>query len=220
MRINSSAAKNFHPGGRRRLVWALLLGVLAAPALAQGVHRIVGPDGRVTFTDRPPTHEAAARPVDPAAPGAPAQAAEPALPFVLRQLVSRFPVTLHSSDDCAPCDSARSLLQARGIPYREKTVNTAQDGMALRRLSGSDALPLLTVGSQQIKGFSEPDWTQLLDRAGYPARSILPANYRQPAPTALVDIPAPDAAAAAARQTDQPAAAAAPALAPPTGIRF
>ena len=35
----------------RLLALALLAGLLAAPAFAQGVYRIVGPDGKVTFAD-------------------------------------------------------------------------------------------------------------------------------------------------------------------------
>ena len=35
-----------------------LLALMALPVLAQGVYRIVGPDGRVTFSDQPPPTEA------------------------------------------------------------------------------------------------------------------------------------------------------------------
>jgi len=38
----------------RLLGAGLLACVLAIPALAQGVYRIVGPDGRISFSDKPP----------------------------------------------------------------------------------------------------------------------------------------------------------------------
>ena len=70
------------------------------------------------------------------------------------------PVTLYTSSDCAPCNSGRSLLNARGIPYSEKLINTAEDGEALKRLSGDMTLPFLTIGAQQIKGYFDAEWTQ------------------------------------------------------------
>ena len=105
----------------RRMVhaWALtglvlVLGLAALSASAQGVYRIVGPDGRVTYSDQPPP-AANARPVGTGA-AASASEANAQLPFQLRQVVSRFPVTLYTSSDCAPCNSGRNLLNARGIP--------------------------------------------------------------------------------------------------------
>ena len=107
-------------------------------------------------------------------------------------------------------------------------MTTAEDGQALKRLSGESALPFLTIGSQQLKGFSDAEWTQFLDAAGYPKSSVLPASYRQAAATPLVTVNAPAASPAAqagARAAAAPAPAATPATPGPTpdnpaGIRF
>src|SRR5256885_8900445 len=89
--------------------------------LFRSVYRIVGPDGKVTFSDRPA--QSAQQQAAPAAPAAPSVAgttdSNANLPYALRQIAGRFPVTLYTSSDCAPCDSARQLLQSRGIPYAE-----------------------------------------------------------------------------------------------------
>lgn len=207
----------------------LLASVLVSPAFAQGVYRIVGPDGKVTFSDQPPPANAPARPVGNASSGAPSAAATQ-LPFELRQVSSRYPVVLYTGRECAPCNSGRNLLNARGIPYSEKTIETAQDGEALKRLSGESSLPFLTIGSQRIKGYSDSEWTQFLDAAGYPKQSALPAGYRRPAATPLVatqgGAPASPAAATGTPGT-APAVPAAPAEVPvtpqpqnPAGIRF
>lgn len=166
----------------------LLALLLAAPAWAQGVYRIVGPDGKVSFSDQPPPATGSSG--RPANPTAPVSTAGPSaqLPFELRQVNSRFPVTLYASRDCAPCNSGRNLLNARGIPYTEKTVDTPQDSDALKRLSGELSLPVLTIGGQQIKGYSDTEWTKFLDAAGYPKQSALPSTYQRPAPTPLVEI--------------------------------
>ncbi len=182
---------------------AVVLVTLAGSSLAQQVFRIVGPDGRVTFSDRPPPPGSANR-IEPVAAvansaEAPPRAAPPsALPLALREPAGRFPVTLYTGNSCPPCDSARALLVSRGIPFSERTVTTAQDLDALRRLSGDLGLPLATVGSQQLKGFSGAEWTQYLDAAGYPATSALPAGYRQAPASPLVAVQAPAPAPAPA----------------------
>lgn len=193
---------------------ALALG--AAAGYAQQVYRIVGPDGKVTFSDRAPDANAPAAAVGG---GARAAGGNDALPYSLRQVASRFPVTLYTSADCPPCASARNLLVQRGIPFTEKTVNTNEDLDALRRLSGSDSLPFGTIGGQQLKGFSDLEWSQYLDAAGYPKQSQLPPSYRRPAPSPLVAaVPATPAAPATARAPEgRPAPAPAPAPVAPTG---
>lgn len=166
--------------------------LLAGPSQAQTIYRLVGPDGKVTYSDKPPVSANASTSVGA---GRPQSTEGAALPFELRQISSRFPVTLYTSDNCAPCNSGRTLLSRRGVPFTEKTVNTAEDAGALQRISGESSLPFLTVGGQQIKGYSDAEWTQFIDAAGYPASSQLPAGYRNPPATPLVTVQKPAQAA-------------------------
>lgn len=199
-------------------------------ALAQQVHRIVGPDGKVTFSDRAPSQGSTAQPPlggSTAATGA----TNDALPYDLRQIANRFPVVLYTGADCAPCDSARNLLVNRGVPFIERTIGSNEDIDALKRLSGSTGLPFGTIGQQQLHGYSDSEWTQYLDAAGYPKQSKLPGNYRRPAATPLAP-PKPGTPAAAteeapATQRATPRARPAPEPNPsgpspsnPAGIRF
>jgi glutaredoxin len=149
--------------------------------------------------------------------------ANSALPFELRQVVQRFPVTLYSSSNCAPCASGRGMLVARGIPFAERTVNTNEDTEALMRLSGENSLPFLTIGGQKIKGYSEAEWAQFLTAAGYPSSSALPANFRNPPPGPLVVVQKPEAPKPAAEpkpEAPPPAARASDKTSNPAGIRF
>ncbi len=214
----------------RRLAPHLLVtaGLLVLPAMAQGVYRIVGPDGRVTYSDQPPPANTPARPVTgTAAPAAGSPSGT--LPFELRQAVSRFPVTLYTSPECNPCRSGIAYLERRGIPFTEKTVQSNADIQALQRLSGETSLPLLTVGNQQLRGFAESDWKQYLDAAGYPAHTVLPSSYRRPSATPLVaatEVAPPPPPSAQERQTTRQAAptgsqeAGDAPVTPPPGIRF
>ena len=195
-----------------------------ADASAQQIYRIVTPDGRVTFSDRPPSDAAAKAAPAPVVPLGGAAGSDPgSLPFELRQAAAAYPVTLYTGPECPPCQSARAMLATRGIPFAEKTVTTNEDIEALRRLAGSPTLPVATIGGQQLRGYSEQEWAQYLDAAGYPQTSQLPPGFRRAPATPMVAVmPAkPASAPQPATASAQPAP---PPLPPSTpyngGIRF
>jgi glutaredoxin len=194
-------------------------------AAAGGVHaqyKVVGPDGSITYTDRPPlTSNVKVTPI-----GRSAQrgvtSAEVGLPLDLRQAAQRHPVTLYTSTNCQPCDSGRRLLQQRGVPYSEKTVTTEDDARALERIVGGLTVPAVTIGAQPLRGYSEQDWSAYLDAAGYPKENKLPRGWPTPQATALVERAAP-VARAPAPPPPPPAAATEPAESTPgtpSTIRF
>lgn len=202
---------------------SLLLALTASLVQAQGIYRIVGPDGRVTFSDKPPAASDKATALS--ADGRSETQAASELPYELRQLARRYPVTLYSGENCGPCDSGRALLNNRGIPFTERTVSTPQDADALQKLNGDASIPVLAIGGQRLKGFMASDWVQYLDAAGYPKSSQLPANYSNPAPAPLVPPPPPIPAAANGKQPAAAPDAASPrppAITPdnPAGITF
>ncbi|WP_427912014.1 glutaredoxin family protein [Ramlibacter sp. MMS24-I3-19] len=205
-----------------RLAAALVLATLACAAGAQSVYRIVGPDGKVTYSDKPPADPATKASPTAVTPLTGTAGGLAGLPFELRQVASRYPVTLYTGPDCGPCGTGRAYLASRGIPFTEKTVSTQDDISALQRLSGASSLPFVTIGGQQLTGYSEGEWGQFLTAAGYPRSSQLPSSYRQPAATPLVAAATPKAAPA---PTERPsavpsAAAPAPSGSNPAGIQF
>jgi glutaredoxin len=186
--------------------------VCAAACLAAGpslaLYKVVGPDGKVTYTDRAPSSSEGR--VSPLNSRAAAVEAEPAMPAELRQAVSRYPVTLYSvAGNCEPCDTARALLRKRGVPHAERQVISAEDGDAFQKLTGGRDAPVLAIGSQQLRGLSPDTWNSYLDSAGYPRESKLPPGYAFASPTPLTERretsarPAP-AAPAPAEETAQP----------------
>lgn len=199
---------------------ALLLA--ASLSQAQAVYRVVGPDGRVTFSDKPPV---AGNATASGAGGKQANSEGASMPYELRQVANKYPVTLYTSSNCNPCDAGRAMLNSRGIPFAEKTISTNEDAEALQRMSSDASLPFLTIGGQQLKGYSDAEWSQFLNAAGYPKKSLLPASYRNPAAAPLVTVQKP--APAAAKPDERPAPRAPePSRAPedntsnPAGIRF
>ncbi len=198
-----------------------MLCLAATAALAQ--YKVVGPDGRVTYTDRPPA-DSAARVTPMGQAGSAESAPANALPLELQRIVQRYPVTLYASAECTPCDAGRQLLQQRGIPYTERTVGGSSDDVAaLERATGARSLPALTIGAQALPGFAPAQWSSYLDAAGYPRESRLPRGWAAPAATPLVERkPAVAAATPPAASGPAPAApaAAGPLPQPPSGIRF
>jgi len=207
-----------------RAVRLAALAVLSASALASmpahALYKVVGPDGKVTYTDRPPVSpENKVGSVNTTGGGG----SDASLPYELRQAAQRYPVVLYTTASCGPCESARALLRQRGIPFTERTVVTPADSAAMQRLIGRTDVPAVTVGSQVIGGYNAGETNTYLDAAGYPKRSMLPANYAAPAASPLTSGAAP--AAAAPAPASAPAAPTEPAAAPaapgtPAGFKF
>ena len=208
------------------LAFLVTLAALGSAGVSAQVYRIVGPDGKVTFSDKPPADPQARPQIAPsvAMPAAAGAGGGGTLPFELRTVAGRYPVTLYTGENCGPCTAARNFLNARGIPYTERTVSTNEDIAALRRLAGDARVPFLTIGSQQVQGFSDGEWTHYMDAAGYPKTSQLPPGYRNPSPAPLVAVQQPQRRPEATQQAQQPPQVQMPSTEPapsnPAGIRF
>ncbi|HJW12996.1 MAG TPA: glutaredoxin family protein [Albitalea sp.] len=189
------------------------LAALLCALPAHALYKVVGPDGKVTYTDRPEL--ATGSKVTSLNASGTAQS-DVALPLELRQAVARYPVTLYTTSNCGPCDTGRLLLRQRGIPHTEKLINTNEDADALLRLSGSRDAPTLMIGAQALRGLSADAWHSYLDSAGYPRESRLPANYQFAAATPLVERREATPEARPPVAAPEPA----PAAPSPTGIKF
>lgn len=187
---------------------------LAAPT-AYALFKVVGPDGKVTYTDRlPSATEGRVMPVN----SETGRASDPSLPFALRQVATRFPVTLYTLKDCGEaCALGRSLLTRRGVPFVERIAETNEDREAWPRLVGGSEAPVLKVGEQMLRGFAPLGWEETLDVAGYPRQSLLPANY---APLPAIPLTERRPPPAPERATPQPAAPLPDGGSGPSGIRF
>jgi glutaredoxin len=193
---------------------ALLLGGTTVAALAQ--YKIVGPDGKVTYTDKPPTAQDIKMPSGNGA----STGGTPGVPYETRQAMAKYPVTLYAGRNCPPCDQARQALRQRGVPFNEYSVSSNADIAALQSRFGGTTMPVISVGGQSMKGYSPNDLAGYLDAAGYPAQARL-VGYNWPAAVPLAPPGAPvaaDAGDATPAATPTPA----PLLPPPSksGIQF
>ena len=101
------------------------------------------------------------------------------LPYQVRRAASNFPVILFTAKNCPPCVTARNFLNKRGVPFAERTIETTDDAMELKRLTGAESVPVATLGSQPLVAFDPDDWNNGLDATGYPQTSMLPRTFKQ-----------------------------------------
>lgn len=164
----------------RLILFSLCLLVCVPAAQAGKLYRWVDSSGKVHYGDALPPDAAKVetRKFSDVVPGE-------SLPYETRRAQQNFPVTLYVADNCSEaCGQARSLLHKRGIPFTEKNLVTKEEIDAFRQLSGSDSVPVLSVGRTFLKGFLARQWNDELDVAGYPKS----APYRSvPAPAGLPD---------------------------------
>ncbi len=200
---------------------AVALGALLLTGAALAQYKVVGPDGRVTYTDKPPATQAPGTRVGgDAGGGATANAAPPStsgVPYETRQAMQRFPVALYASRSCGPCDQARTWLKTQGIPFTEYGINADADVRALAAKFGDTSLPMVTVGGQTLRGYNAPELETTIHAAGYPSQVKL-FGYQWPAAVPLAP-PTTTAAAPAApngNAAPAPSAPRRPAPPPPT----
>jgi glutaredoxin len=168
------------------MIFAALLGAACA-ASAQQLYRWTDATGRVHVTDTPPPPSAKQVQTKSAAGAAATTADTAGLPYAVQLAAKNFPVTLYTAPDCEPCGTARSLLNARGVPFREVLVAGEAQQQELQKAVGALAVPSMTVGGSVQKGFEEGAYHGLLDIAGYPKTGEAPPRSQaepKPAPAA------------------------------------
>ena len=138
-----------------------------------------------------------------------------ALPYAVAQAVRANPVTLYTISQCSACDQGRALLQARGVPFSEKTVVSNEDQEKLHQAGGEGQVPFLTIGSARLVGFEAGAWQAALTTANYPTQGILPKDYQNPPAESAAPRPAAGSAMSQAALAAAAAAAAAAANRPP-----
>ena len=167
------------------LLLAIAIALAAVHAAAQQLYRWTDEKGRVHVTDTPPppgAKDVRRTSGGGASSAAPAECNEP---FALQAARRNAPVTLYSTRGCEACDEARKLLNERGVPFREISVNDEKELEDLKKVVGSNSVPALVVGSFVQKGFEPGGYHRALDAAGYPKTGMLPPRKQsEPDPAA------------------------------------
>ena len=172
-----------------RLLFLVLL--LACASASAQMYRWVDQNGKVHYTDTPPPPSAAKSVEQKKLGGSVIETSQ--LPFQLQEAVRNYPVTLYTSPSCKDgCPQARELLATRGVPFKEVSVADEQSNALLKKVSGANQVPTLSVGSLVQIGFESGALNSLLDTGGYPKTAInLPGVTKAQAPAPAAPAPAP-----------------------------
>ena len=91
-----------------------------------------------------------------------------------------FPVTLYTAPSCMEtCESARAVLNKRGIPFTEVQVVDDETRQRVKALTGAVGVPVLVVGRSVFNGFEPAGYQSLLDSAAYPKEGTVPARSQR-----------------------------------------
>ncbi len=161
---------------------AALLSSAMAQAPAEGdkerkyLYRWTDARGQINYGDRPPPDAQNLLRIDLRQIGEQVQSL---LPYQVRRASSMYPVMLFTAGKCPPCNTAREFLVKRGIPFAERTIETGDDSVELKRLTQAEGVPVATVGTAPLIGFDPDEWNITLNASGYPKTSQLTVNFKQ-----------------------------------------
>jgi glutaredoxin len=154
------------------IVFAVNGVVLSTSTSADTVYKAVGPDGEITYTDKPPADRTRANTLEfrnlPSS---------PLPPEVLRfreQLeksaqgrinAARSPragdVALFTASWCGHCRRAKAHLASAQISYVEYDIENVDGMRAFIGAGGSGAVPLLVAGDKRVQGYSAAAYERL-----------------------------------------------------------
>jgi glutaredoxin len=149
----------------KRIVALLVLSV-CIPASAQQIYRVVGADGRVQYTDKPPAGAKAAA-VQPRISSYGGDAVVTGSTPAVKPAQARPEIRMYATDWCGYCRKAREYFARNGIRYTELDVEKSEVARLEYRGLGARGVPVIVVGTQRMNGYSEERLAAMLKAAGY-----------------------------------------------------
>jgi glutaredoxin len=145
------------------LIFLLLCCVWPAGSpLAQNFYKSVGPDGKISYSDRPPAEGRSAKAMKfDNLPSSTLPASASTYVEQLKRLQASM-VTKPSADEvilysavwCTYCKVAKNYLTARGIAYQEFDIDSKEGMASFANAGGGKSVPLLLAAGQRVQGFS------------------------------------------------------------------
>jgi hypothetical protein len=136
------------------------------PCGAETTYRWTNARGETVYSDQPPPPGTSYETMEDGG-----RKSGQTLPYATRVAAEKYPVILYTTANCKEiCADARALLDGRGVPFSEESLNSPEEiAEVSKRIGKPLAIPGLKVGSQSFPGFEAASWNDLLDLAGYPA---------------------------------------------------
>ncbi len=148
-----------------------LLAAAGASLQAETLYKSVGPDGKIVYSDRPPTAGKLEKTLD--IKTLPNTAIPPGVLKEMERLkkegkaTAAAPATgtlLFSATGCGYCRQAKAHLAQRGVTYREFDIDTPDGQAAFVQMGGGGGVPLLIRNGEKLRGYSRDGYEALLAR--------------------------------------------------------
>ena len=150
---------------------AASLWLSATVAHSESLYKVVGTDGKITYTDRPPAEGKSTTLQFVDAPTTPLPESVLKYQAELRKSmqgrlsaakkIDSSDTTLFMATWCGYCTRAKAYLNANGIRYQEIDIDTPAGARAFVEAGGSGGVPLLVIAGQRARGFSEASYDKL-----------------------------------------------------------
>lgn len=121
------------------------------------IYKVVGPDGKVSYTDKEPKSEKAEKLKIQTYAGVPAVSS-------LNAAVKR--VTLFSAQWCGACRKAKAYMVSHKIAFDEWDIDTSSYAQGKLKEFGTKSIPVILVGNQRMVGFSPESFEDMRSKAG------------------------------------------------------
>ena len=142
------------------LTIAFVLSLCPCGVASAEVFKWVDANGKVHFSDRPPSARSAAKVDVSAVNSYEVVSVETVSPSAQ---IGAQTVTLYATAWCRHCKAAKAHFAKRGIPYVEHDIEKSDFARSEHKRLGGSGVPLIVFGSHKMKGFSPARFDRLYD---------------------------------------------------------
>lgn len=158
----------------RRNKFFLIVGgaLIAGSVFSQTLYKSVGPDGKVVYSDKPPSEGRVEKLKFQNLPATPLPESVAAAYAELLRKAKANPVgttvasgtVLYSASWCVYCRQAKAYLASKGVAYSELDIDTPAGMAGFAQVGGGKGVPLLVAGGQKVQGYSPQAYDALFSK--------------------------------------------------------
>lgn len=136
--------------------------------MAQSLYKSIGPDGKVVYSDHPPTEGRIEKTMEfknlPGNTLPPAQLEQLKQKKTSQKAAYTDQPVIYTTSWCGYCKKAKSYMSTKGISYKEYDIETDSGMASYAQAGGSGGVPLLVFRGQSVRGFSMEAYDTLFGR--------------------------------------------------------